>query len=477
MANEIQFDYISGASLYCFIRNSSGQVNIINSNSFEDYNSDNIANYSYSLEDIGGGMYVGDFNTKITSAGRYSIQVFLESGSDNNPSVITPTDGDSLVGGGEIIWGGTIELFSDNSDTHTWHVAKTGNDSNGGNSFSNALLTVQEAVDQASNGDTIIIYPGDYDENITVTSKALKFIGTNREGSKIVPATGDGIVLDDGCSLENLSVEALQQVSTNYGVYCSGKSNIIIKNCSIYGSFDGIYADSVTGIQISNSHIKGQYDGINFGSGINGVFTNTFFESDGSFPETVSARAFIGLEGVFDNCTFRVTKSSGIVTNAVGLYILTGAQSGAVLNNCAISVIGGTTTGIWAGVYCQNLTNIILNNCNIKCTAASADVGPFDIYNEGTANIIVNSSYYSTSSGTITNNPVSLDATAFDDIPTTEPTGRATTFREMVVQTWMRFFNRVDKTSNKIKVYDEDGAVITEQTYSEGTTSTVQKAE
>ena len=58
-----------------------------------------------------------------------------------------------------------------------------------------------------------------------------------------------------------------------------------------------------------------------------------------------------------------------------------------------------------------------------------------------------------------------LSSTGLDNISTTEPTGRASTFREMVVQLYMRFFNKVDKTSNQIRVYDENNNIVTTQTH------------
>ena len=68
---------------------------------------------------------------------------------------------------------------------------------------------------------------------------------------------------------------------------------------------------------------------------------------------------------------------------------------------------------------------------------------------------------------TNTSGEVTLSSTGLDSISITEPSGRATTFREMVLQTWMRFFNKVERTSTQIKVYDAGGAsAITTQEHS-----------
>lgn len=106
MANEIHIDYDSGNTLYAIIRNSSGQVNIVAGATFEDYTAANIANYVITLTENGdgGGRYVGSFNANLNVAGRYTIQVFLQAGA-------SPADGDSLVGGGEIVWNGSAEEY------------------------------------------------------------------------------------------------------------------------------------------------------------------------------------------------------------------------------------------------------------------------------------------------------------------------------------------------------------------------------
>jgi hypothetical protein len=61
-----------------------------------------------------------------------------------------------------------------------------------------------------------------------------------------------------------------------------------------------------------------------------------------------------------------------------------------------------------------------------------------------------------------------------DTISITEPDGVATTFREMVVQTWRRFFKKTTLASTKLEVYNDADVAITEQIISNtGGTKTV----
>ncbi|MGD2093792.1 MAG: hypothetical protein PVH77_02170 [Phycisphaerales bacterium] len=104
MANEIHIDYTSGNTLYAVVRNSAGEVWYPVGQVFESWGTGGRTadDYDISLTDKSGSRYVGDFDVNIP-AGEYSVQVFLQAGAG-------PADGDSLVGGGEIIWSGTGEV-------------------------------------------------------------------------------------------------------------------------------------------------------------------------------------------------------------------------------------------------------------------------------------------------------------------------------------------------------------------------------
>jgi hypothetical protein len=107
MANEIQADYALGNTLYAVIRNSTGDVWYSTGQVFEPWGTDSrdADDYDISLADKSGSRYVGSFDSNI-SAGRYSIQIFLQAGAN-------PADGDSLIASNEIVWSGTGEVTAD----------------------------------------------------------------------------------------------------------------------------------------------------------------------------------------------------------------------------------------------------------------------------------------------------------------------------------------------------------------------------
>ncbi len=294
---------------------------------------------------------------------------------------------------------------------HVWHVAKTGDDANGGHAqqypialAADAKLTIGAAVTAAAAGDTIIIWPGDYAENVDISAKALTLIGTSRSGSKIVPAAADGIDIGSNCVVKNLSIEAIG--ADKYGIdgTAVARTNIVIEDCDIYGNMDGIKlaADGSDDIFISNCRIRGQYDAANFTGVERLVCENTIFYSTGEHATSTDYRAIYQCDnGVFDNCQFYVIPRNAAGVSAYGLYHQ--AACYVTYNNCVVYVSAGALAEDYVlGVYVANAdSNVVLNNCVIRTLAAGTpSLGPYDLY-QSAGRLVVNGCAYDTSSGTI----------------------------------------------------------------------------
>jgi hypothetical protein len=63
----------------------------------------------------------------------------------------------------------------------TWHVATTGSDSTGDGSEDNPFATIQAGIDAASDGDTIYISIGEYNDNFQLVNKSLTLTGEDEE--------------------------------------------------------------------------------------------------------------------------------------------------------------------------------------------------------------------------------------------------------------------------------------------------------
>ena len=86
-----------------------------------------------------------------------------------------------IAGGGTNIYG------------NAWYVnATTGSDSNAGTTVNSPTKTIAAAVALASANDTIVIGPGTYTENVTVSLAGLRLIGAGTSVKQVIWTSTDG---------------------------------------------------------------------------------------------------------------------------------------------------------------------------------------------------------------------------------------------------------------------------------------------
>ena len=195
-------------------------------------------------------------------------------------------DGDLVTSGTITSLGGIKGLSKENVIT----VAKKGGD----------YETVQEAVNAATEGTTILVYPGTYEEQVNITSKDyISIVGTslyqcvikfNPPGTFYQNAT---VIFysSNYCSIENISIinpydsgaDSETALSFRYSTNCfaenciiksggrdtvgfaPGASNCCLDSCEVWGDFDIIYF--FTSGMVQDCIIKQ-----NSGSGLGGAF-------------------------------------------------------------------------------------------------------------------------------------------------------------------------------------------------------------
>lgn len=179
----------------------------------------------------------------------------------------------------------------------TWYVATTGNNANSGD-MANPFLTIQHAINQASNGDSIFVSNGTYtitatlDVNKGVVIHGESMAGVILDASGMTPITNRVIETDaDNVTLRNLTIKPITDPDANNGNNIgftmkvgsnSGttvNNNIVLHNISIDGAAERTPFDihGVTGIQILNLSASGttRGNGISF-SGCTDVYLNGF---------------------------------------------------------------------------------------------------------------------------------------------------------------------------------------------------------
>ncbi len=289
---------------------------------------------------------------------------------------------------------------------HIWHVAKGGSDSNSGhagqypvNLANDAKLTIAAAVSAATSGDTIIIWPGDYTESVNFSGKALTLIGTSRNKSRIIPASGTGVVAADNSVLRNFAVEALATLAKAVDV--SSKTNVVIENCDLYGGYNGLYGYGAGSVFVRGCSIRGKYDGCNFGSAERVVVEGCIFIAYGTYTSSVDCRALFGVgSGTYSNCVFTAQRNDTSDRGNGAVYCI--SNSHAVFKSCTFEAIAGSGhTGQAYGILVNGSGAVaVLENCAIKSASDNASNGPYDLW-QGEGRLVACGCAYETSGGTI----------------------------------------------------------------------------
>ncbi len=223
--------------------------------------------------------------------GRGGIDTAKYSGAITTADLTAVADADPIAGGPQPGW--QVAAGAEGTDSITGIEVI---ESAAGNILlvgSGGFATIQEAIDAASDGDTILIAAGTYNENLTIT-KELTIVGSGDD--TIIQGTfetDNGIVGDVSeflhtappgfdtsagtginISASNVTIKSLAIDSFNSAINMSGGvgtiSNITIEDVDISNSITGIRkADgkAVTNLDILGGSITGSYIGIYLSNG------------------------------------------------------------------------------------------------------------------------------------------------------------------------------------------------------------------
>jgi len=236
-------------------------------------------------------------------------------------------------------------------------------DDNGPADYNN----IQDAIDHSSNGDTIIVKPGTYIQNIAFNNKAVTVTSQDPNVESIVQSTiitassGDCVTFEFGEDSNSVITGFTIKATTGRGIRCHNTSPTIsknvIKNCAdsgIYGELNAapiisgntIKSNAGVGIyscngRITDNSISGNNGGI---SSCNGPITNNIINSN------VASSYGGGLYNCQGEIAGNIIANNQTFSKGGGLY----GCNGNISNNAIV----GNSTYVDGGGLCSCQGNI-----------------------------------------------------------------------------------------------------------------------
>ncbi len=238
---------------------------------------------------------------------------------------------------------------------------------------------IQDAIDNASDGDTVFVYNGTYNESIVINKNQLTLIGEDKNTTIInfnpnytiyqVPIVN---INASNCSIEKLNITLSNESIIASGISINSKNNTI-KNNIITNVTDGIelsaYSESNT---IINNEIKNNLIGIDASSSTYNNISHNVFSNNTQY------NIYLSTESDNNNVSFNTMD-----TSAFGIRI-----KGSKYNNVYKNCIQNSQIGLYC--CCYSRSNYFYNNNFLNNSInAKNDYGLINIwydYPNGTGN-------------------------------------------------------------------------------------------
>ncbi len=217
-------------------------------------------------------VYSWNYGDGSNGTGITSEHTYLSPGNYTISLTVTDSNGNSDVASKTLIVTAGAELFVD--------AGYSGTTSTG--SETEPFKTISEAMSVASDGQSISVKAGTYNETFTIKS-GVKLIGENAETTIIEPNDNQGIIIEDlvgSSEIKNFTIRngagdgirckfgADVTISgcvfkdNKFGIRVVNNADPVIKDCTFSGNEKGIYVENNSEPEVNNCDISGNYDGI-----------------------------------------------------------------------------------------------------------------------------------------------------------------------------------------------------------------------
>ena len=212
--------------------------------------------------------------------------------------------------------------------------------------------SIQDAIDSASNYDTIIVYKGVYKETITI-DKSISLVAVNKKSATISYPENETEMSIIKINEDNCSIDGFIIIGYNSSIQLRGievtSSNNTIKNNTIQYTYYGIYQENSNNNTISNNMIYNTDTGLSMKySNNNKILSNNLSRNYeyGIYAQYQSNNNIFNLNILLENANGIRLKSSqkntiekNIINNSsqMGIYLCCGARDNIIFNNSLIN--------------------------------------------------------------------------------------------------------------------------------------------
>lgn len=228
--------------------------------------------------------------------------------------------------------------------------------------------TIQNAVDAANAGDTVIVKDGTYEENVVVNKK-LSIMSEGGPKNCVVQVSDsnkDGFLLKaDNVTIKGFTIIGSKSISSSSGIYLSGITNGSVINNNISKNKFGIYVDvsnyntirdnNVTvqtyiGIEVSDSDYNliidniaanNQWDGINLSktSNDNKIANNKVFQNSQKGIDLFKSNNNVVKDNMVGENRYGIQVKSSTDNNITGNKVKQNSDSGIILQSSESNLV------------------------------------------------------------------------------------------------------------------------------------------
>ena len=306
---------------------------------------------------------------------------------------------------------------------------------------SQGAKTIEDAIEKANEGDTIIIPKGEYKEQISVETDGITIVGEDGavlEGAKITPTSSDDsmiYVCASDVTIENLEIRGFTLNKPSGSVapkgICvdEGSQNVTIKGCEIHDmgckyskhsddyNAHGILVDGslkeptknititdceVYGLRLGNSEavlVNGNVEGFESSNNKEHDCDNIGIDAIGFEKSTKDDRDRARAGKIFNNVVYNISSKENVTYDdacADGIYVDGGKDIDVYDNyveNCDLGIEIATEH---KGVVVDNIR--VNNNTIVNSGLAGISIGGYDAKKTGAAKncVITNNTIYNT---------------------------------------------------------------------------------